>query len=95
MVLSGTLIAVCPRPSGNGSRANFASHLWRDFVTNRAKSPDTPEGHDKLRFRIEADPAEPLVVSDGAHAVPWVAQGEVARRNPSESRARMGRETVR
>ena len=49
--------------------------------------------HFDLRFLIEADPAEPLVVSDESHDVAWVPLGEVTRRNPSESMARMVRKT--
>lgn len=56
----------------------------------------TPEHwHYDLRFLIEADPAEPLIVSDESHDVAWVALGEVGRLNPSESMARMVRKTQR
>ena len=51
--------------------------------------------HFDLRFAIEADPTEPLVVSDESHAVAWVALVEVARLNPSESMLRMVRKTRR
>ena len=51
--------------------------------------------HFDLRFLIEADPAEPLVVSDESHDVAWVPLDEVTRRNPSESMARMVRKTPR
>ncbi len=49
--------------------------------------------HFDLRFLIEADPTEPLVVSDESHAVAWVALAEVARLSPSESMLRMVRKT--
>jgi 8-oxo-dGTP pyrophosphatase MutT (NUDIX family) len=49
--------------------------------------------HFDLRFLIEADPAEPLIVSDESHDVAWVALGEVARLSPSESMLRMVRKT--
>ena len=49
--------------------------------------------HLDLRFLLEADPAEPLVVSDESHAVAWVALAEVARLSPSESMLRMVRKT--
>lgn len=56
---------------------------------------ETPEHwHYDLRFLIEADPAEPLVVSDESHDVAWVALAEVARLNPSESMLRMVRKTA-
>jgi len=51
--------------------------------------------HFDLRFLIEADPAEPVVVSDESHAVAWVPLDEVTRRNPSKSMARMVRKTRR
>ena len=50
--------------------------------------------HLDLRFLIEADPAEPLVVSDESHDVAWVPLDEVMWRNPSESMARMVRKTL-
>jgi 8-oxo-dGTP pyrophosphatase MutT (NUDIX family) len=60
-----------------------------------ARGADPEHWHYDLRFLIEADSAEPLVVSDESHAVAWVALDEVSRRNPSESMARMVRKTVR
>lgn len=51
--------------------------------------------HLDLRFVIEADPAEPLVVSDESHDVAWVPLSEVARLNPNESMLRMVRKTRR
>jgi len=58
-----------------------------------ARGPVPEHWHFDLRFLIEADPAEPLVVSDESHAVAWVPLDEVPRRNPSESMARMLRKT--
>ncbi|MFT3831606.1 MAG: NUDIX hydrolase [Opitutaceae bacterium] len=49
--------------------------------------------HLDLRFLVEADPAEPLVISDESHAVAWVPLCEVERLNPSESMLRMVRKT--
>lgn len=49
--------------------------------------------HFDLRFLIEADPAEPLVVSDESHDLAWVELGRVAALNPEESLARMVRKT--
>ncbi len=49
--------------------------------------------HLDLRFLIEADPAEPLEVSDESHDVAWVPLAEVERLNPSESMLRMVRKT--
>ncbi len=49
--------------------------------------------HFDLRFLIEADPAEPLVVSDESHDLAWVDLDRVAALNPEESLARMVRKT--
>jgi 8-oxo-dGTP pyrophosphatase MutT (NUDIX family) len=49
--------------------------------------------HFDVRFLIEADPAEPLVVSDESRELAWVPLAEVARLNPGESLARMVRKT--
>lgn len=50
--------------------------------------------HFDVRFLIEADPAEPLAVSDESKDLAWVRLEEVARLNPDESLARMVRKTV-
>ena len=49
--------------------------------------------HHDLRFLVEADPAEPLVVSDESHEVRWVELSGVAALNPGESLLRMVRKT--
>ena len=51
--------------------------------------------HLDLRFRIEADPSEPLVVSDESHDLAWVDVAKVADLNPEESMLRMVRKTLR
>lgn len=58
-----------------------------------AQGPEPEHLHFDLRFLIEADPTEPLVVSDESHAVAWVPLGEVVRLNPSASLARLVRKT--
>ncbi|GIK99832.1 MAG: NUDIX hydrolase [Alphaproteobacteria bacterium] len=50
--------------------------------------------HFDLRFLIEADPMEPLVVSDESHDLAWVDLDRVAALNPEESLARMVRKTL-
>ena len=50
--------------------------------------------HFDLRFLIEADPAEAVVVSDESHDVAWVQLAEVVRLNPHESMQRMVRKTA-
>jgi 8-oxo-dGTP pyrophosphatase MutT (NUDIX family) len=57
---------------------------------------DVPEHwHFDLRFVVEADPAEKVVVSDESHAVEWVSLEDVERLNPCESMSRMVRKTGR
>lgn len=68
------------------------------FDLDRHRIParrDVPEHwHFDLRFLIEADPAEPLVVSDESHVLAWVELDRVAALNPEESLARMVRKTL-
>jgi 8-oxo-dGTP pyrophosphatase MutT (NUDIX family) len=53
---------------------------------------DVPEHrHFDLRFLIEADPADPVVVSDESHDVAWVPLAKVGELNPHESMALMVR----
>jgi len=61
-------------------------------IPARAEVPE--HWHFDLRFLVEADPAEPLLVSDESHDVAWVPLAEVVRLNPSESMARMVRKTL-
>jgi len=51
--------------------------------------------HYDLRFMIEADPAEPLVISDESKDLAWVEVARVTSINPEESMARMVRKTPR
>jgi len=51
--------------------------------------------HFDLRFMIEADPAEPLMVTSESKDLAWAELGAVARLNPEESMARMVRKTVK
>jgi 8-oxo-dGTP pyrophosphatase MutT (NUDIX family) len=47
--------------------------------------------HFDLRFLIEADPAEAVVVSDESHDVAWIPLTQVEQLNPAESMMRMVR----
>lgn len=58
-----------------------------------ARKTEPEHWHFDVRFLIEADPAEPLVVSDESHEVAWVPLADVARLNPEESLARLVRKT--
>lgn len=50
--------------------------------------------HHDLRFLIEADPDEPLVISSESKDLAWVAIDAVTAINPEESMARMVRKTL-
>lgn len=58
-----------------------------------ARKTEPEHWHFDVRFLIEADPAEPLVVSDESHDVAWVTLDEAVRLNAEESIARMVRKT--
>lgn len=64
----------------------------RHLIPERKGEP--AHWHYDVRFLIEADPAEPLVVSDESKDLAWVPLAEVAKLNPSESLTRMVRKTV-
>lgn len=51
--------------------------------------------HHDLRFMIEADPEEPLVISNESKDLAWVAIDDLTRLNSEESMARMVRKTRR
>jgi 8-oxo-dGTP pyrophosphatase MutT (NUDIX family) len=68
------------------------------FDVDRHRIPprgDTAEHwHLDLRFLIEADPAEALIISDESHDLAWVDLDRVAVLNPEESMLRMVRKTA-
>ncbi len=59
-----------------------------------ARKSDPGHYHYDLRFMIEADPAEPLVISSESKDLAWVEVSRVAALNPEESMARMVRKTL-
>jgi 8-oxo-dGTP pyrophosphatase MutT (NUDIX family) len=63
----------------------------RHWIPPRKNDPG--HYHYDLRFCIEADPREPLVISGESKALAWVDLAEVTRLNPEESMARMVRKT--
>ena len=65
--------------------------LDRHWIPARKDVP--AHWHFDLRFLIEADPGEALVVSNESHDLAWVELGRVAALNPEESMARMVRKT--
>jgi 8-oxo-dGTP pyrophosphatase MutT (NUDIX family) len=58
-----------------------------------ARNHEPAHWHYDFRFMIEADPAEPLVVSSESKALAWVDLDAVGALNPQESMARMVRKT--
>lgn len=58
-----------------------------------ARKTDPGHYHYDLRFLIEADPADPLVISNESKDLAWVEVARVTALNPEESMARMVRKT--
>jgi 8-oxo-dGTP pyrophosphatase MutT (NUDIX family) len=58
-----------------------------------ARKTEPEHWHFDVRFLIEADATEPVVVSDESHDVAWVPLADVTRLNAEESVARMVRKT--
>jgi 8-oxo-dGTP pyrophosphatase MutT (NUDIX family) len=58
-----------------------------------ARKADPGHFHYDLRFMLEADPAEPLVISNESKDLAWVEVSRVTALNPEESMARMVRKT--
>lgn len=65
----------------------------RHWIPPRKSEPG--HYHHDLRFLIEGDPAEPLVISTESKDLAWVELAEVTRLNSEESMARMVRKTPR
>ncbi|MDB6169987.1 MAG: hydrolase [Verrucomicrobia bacterium] len=59
-----------------------------------ARKSEPAHWHYDIRFMIEADPAEPLKVSDESKELAWVPVAHVTALNPEESMARMVRKTL-
>lgn len=65
----------------------------RHWIPPRKSDPG--HYHHDLRFVIEADPAEPVVISSESKDLAWVEVERVVALNPEESMARMVRKTIR
>ncbi len=63
----------------------------RHWIPERKNEP--AHWHHDLRFMIEADPEEALVVSSESKDLAWVEVARVTNLNPAESMARMVRKT--
>lgn len=64
----------------------------RHWIPERGGEPG--HWHHDLRFALEADPGEALVVSHESRALAWVEVDGVCALNPEESMARMVRKTL-
>lgn len=94
----GDLLAVALREAGEESgltRLRAVSpaifDLDRHWIPPRKADPG--HFHYDLRFLVEADPTEPLVISSESKELAWIDLAQVAARNPEESMARMVRKT--
>ncbi len=82
--------------SGLASARLVSAELFdvdRHWIPERKGEPG--HYHYDLRFLVEADVEEPLVVTSESKDLAWVALEEVGRLNPEESMLRMVRKTVR
>jgi 8-oxo-dGTP pyrophosphatase MutT (NUDIX family) len=64
----------------------------RHLIPARKSEPE--HYHYDLRFMIEADPSEPLVISNESKDLAWVDLSQVTKLNREESMARMVRKTA-
>lgn len=64
----------------------------RHWIPGRGAEPG--HWHHDLRFMLEADPLEPLKLTDESRALAWVDVASVPSLNPEESMARMVRKTL-
>ena len=58
-----------------------------------ARKTEPEHWHFDVRFLIEADADEPLVISEESNDLAWVPLAELSRYSAEESLARMGRKT--
>lgn len=96
----GDLLAVALREAREESgltrvRAVGAEIFDLDRHWIPARKTEPAHWHYDLRFMIEADPAEPLVISSESKDLAWVEVARVTTLNPEESMARMVRKTTR
>jgi hypothetical protein len=62
------------------------------LIPARKTEPD--HWHYDIRFMIEADPDEPIVVSDESHDLAWIEIACMADYNAEESMLRMARKML-
>jgi len=66
--------------------------LDRHLIPARKTEPG--HWHYDIRFMIEADPDEPLLISDESHDLAWIEIARMSEYNPEESMMRMARKTL-
>ncbi len=66
--------------------------LDRHLIPARKTEPD--HWHYDIRFMIEADPEEKLLISDESHDLAWIGIARMADYNAEESMLRMARKTL-
>ena len=59
-----------------------------------ARKADPDHYHYDIRFMVEADPDEPLLISDESHDLAWIEIARMAEYNDEESMLRMARKTT-
>ncbi len=94
--LSAVALREAQEESGLASVRLVSTELFdvdRHWIPERKGEPG--HYHYDLRFLVEADVEEPLVVTSESKDLAWVALEEVARLNPEESMLRMVRKTAR
>lgn len=64
----------------------------RHLIPARKTEPD--HWHYDIRFMIEADPDETLLISDESHDLAWIEIARMAEYNAEESMLRMARKTL-
>ena len=93
------LLAVAMREAGEESGLTYLRvvnagifDLDRHLIPARKDEPE--HWHFDLRFMIEADPDEPLIVTSESKDLAWMGIDQVASLNSEESMARMVRKTA-
>lgn len=78
------------------TRLRLVSPILFDVDRHRipARRQEPEHWHYDLRFMVEADPAEPFVVSAESHDLAWVELARMADYNAEASMLRMARKTL-
>ena len=73
----------------------FASDAVYDLDVHAipARPGEPAHEHYDVRFALEADPAEPLILSAESHALAWIALGDLPAYGADESVLRLARKT--